>query len=356
VGVSGVPYIPSKNQTSPSTKNKRKKLSSPNISTQNVMIDLQKRNKGTRTNFSNLSRNLVGSRSKSRSKFFPPNKRQYRPISYKASPSNGGNTRKYSPVRSPNSKKFKNISPHKTYSRFSRSPNKKKHDDKKEKLSKIRKYKQSYYDKHPELYVKMMKRFEGTGNDNTNSWNLEGPAFASYLPSNRTVPSPVRINPNQPKPMPSNKTIVRTPQRKFYQNKNPIETMNWDKTKPRTNYTNTEHAPVPNQNIPEPIKMHSEQIIRTRPNNGILDNQSSPRRQYSVNGGSSPFEGKRSGSPKRNVNRGRQVDSKKVHFENKKVGGDGGKKGVKLDPLQFCNFCDNYFHEKCFNDYFEKNK
>ena len=41
-----------------------------------------------------------------------------------------------------------------------------------------------------------------------------------------------------------------------------------------------------------------------------------------------------------------QKDERRVNTRNE----------VKLNPDQFCKFCDNYFHEKCFDNYYKQNK
>ena len=316
---------------------RKRKLTSPRASNHDIIMTSPRSKKSTNKNYQ--TGNLRKSRNTSRSRFFPPSKRTHRPISYKGGPKNGKKNRKFSPVRSPIKKKKIAFSPVRTYKRFSRSPTPKRGNPQ-DRIAKIQKYKQNYYDKHPQLYVEMMKRFERGGDDN--SWNLEEPAFASYLPSNRDVP-----------PVTSKRTVVKTPQRRQYQQQNPGETMNWGKTHPRPIKSERNLDSEPNI-VPKNVQIQSEQVVRTDGIGNIGQKHVFSNPAISLKDGRVPSHGK---IPSENslprdtgISKPGQVQS------DNKDGFSQKEKHLNLHPLQFCNFCDNYFHEKCFNDYFQGKK
>ena len=305
------------------------------------------------------------SKSKSKSRFYPPHMRTSRPISYKVDPGSDFARRRLSPRVSPRTrKKASRFSSPVIFKKHSKSRSKKsKGKLARERMQKIKRFKQGYYDKHPELYVEMMSRFERAANEPGNSWNLDGPSFASFLPSNRDYSERTSrdLQDTIPKRRGRSPVTVKTSQRNYYEKNYPLAWKDGARMNGRADAREPNSIPEPadarggepqskegqfGQHFRKPTQpVQSMKHVRREPVEEIFEKKSEPAR--SRNFSPSPFA-----RTKPETKRNRQIGT----FNEKETGAKAQKKpDPNLHPLQFCNFCDDYFHEKCFDDYFEIN-
>jgi hypothetical protein len=210
----------------------------------------------------------------------------------------------------------------------------------------------NYYDKNPKFYVQMNEKIRKTIETPENEWNLDGPSFVSYMPSYQNQSS--RNNFYDKKPT----SYCEGHESDYKYTKGGIQ-----KRSPSPNYKNKTmpdyFARAKYKQSPPFESVYSQSYNQRGPG---YDMKCDQRPYYVKRYYKSP--GRQSTSPANMSYRKRSGSrslSRKVKFDNYGKGLDKEvhtvrkvTKEPKLHPLQFCNFCDNYFHEKCFKEYYQK--
>ena len=214
------------------------------------------------------------------------------------------------------------------------------------------KFGKNYYDRNPEFYYKMNRKLAEKTETPENEWNLDGPSFVSYMPSFRNNRSPDTNFYDQDSGR--QVSVERTrPVRRAHQAIGPQKEDGGPARRGRHDRSQspsfrTMNSPVSYEKHPNDYEMSCDQrpyyvkryykSPKSRGRNGLAKPEA--RMPSYLRVGES---GRESGELKSTLKRDTRAGSAK-------------RDDPKLHPLQFCNFCDNYFHEQCFKDYYNKNK
>jgi hypothetical protein len=233
------------------------------------------------------------------------------------------------------------------------------------------KFGKNYYDKNPEFYYKMDQKLRKITDTPENNWNLDGPSFVSYMPS---VLNQTRSKKNfYDQKLNYDKSMSRSPKsdlgRRKYGKKgltdddfcqhpdyfNRARYERGDSPVFESTYTQSYHMRRPGYNMGDGQPPYQMKTPSRSPKNGSF----SPNNTYDPKVNKfSPSDGRRKSGivSSKLLNRKVQFEGSQLSGKNEKRTVRNHRKEPKLHPLQFCGFCDNYFHEKCFDDYYKNKK
>ena len=225
------------------------------------------------------------------------------------------------------------------------------------------KFGKNYYDKNPEFYYQMDAKLRKVTDTPENKWNLEGPSFVSYMPSvlNETLPKKNFYDRDS-----VNKNALISPRLAMEHSEfSPAKNIQSQKLIRKKNNTPEyfNRARYERGDNPAFETVYNQSYNLRRPGYNLECSQRSYKvsRHYQKSGSKS-IDGSEVGKStgRRRYDRSFENNSRlsrgagSLRKESKTL--PKKFREPKLHPLQFCNFCDNYFHEKCFDEYYKNRK